>query len=801
MKFLSRFVRSLGILLIAAFCGGAIFGTFEIKNWDTLQYDGNIMIKTLQVLEALEEKAFDLRANLHHDETDFADNPILVEIDDESLQAIGTYPFSREYYVKMIQKLQEYGAKVIAFDVMFPEESNVCAGVSEEDNVDTQFANAITNFNDNGGQVIIAYTVQRVVDQPIEPSLSLLTSMLSVQGVSEEYDSDKGRLVASNTDIYFQQVDGHTWPIDKIVDTGTNLGYINNEEDFDGVYRHYGLYARLLSKELEGSLFVPALGLRAYLSSLDESEFKLQIQSDSTGIITIDNKDLHVSKNAQVKIKWDGAQLHFPSISFIELINSKNMSELKNKNVAISLEKYQKDLADLDPADPNYEANKAEYERKIKILEPRVPIDLRGKIVFVGSSAIGAHDMRNTPIDPTLPGVYAHMNIAKMFLNNSFYKRYEPSLKFSLQILLGTMLALVVVMLFNKALLDFLALLILLGGVFAADYYYFLPQGYEIRMVFIFLGLVTSYSYITLLNFNQASAEKKQIKGAFSRYVAPAVVDDMLDNPDKLKVGGERKDITCLFSDVRDFTSISEQLTPTELASALNRYMGEMTDIVFETNGTLDKYIGDAIVAFWGAPIDIGDHVNQAMDGAVRMLEALPAINAEFREKNLPEFKIGLGLNSGICSVGNMGSDAIFAYTALGDNMNLGARLESLCKHYGAQILVSEFTYEKMDRERFISRCIDKVRVKGKTEPVGVYEVLYSYHPLMLNPEALEQFRQGYALYLEGKFGQAKALFEKVLEVVDNDKASLRLRESCEHWMANPPQAGDDWTITTMTTK
>src|SRR5690606_31929167 len=155
---------------------------------------------------------------------------------------------------------------------------------------------------------------------------------------------------------------------------------------------------------------------------------------------------------------------------------------------------------------------------------------------------------------------------------------------------------------------------------------------------------VLTYSWLTFLNFNQASAEKKQIKGAFSRYVAPSIVNDMLSNPDKLKVGGEKRDITCMFSDVRDFTSISEKLTATELATALNRYMGAMTDIVFETKGTLDKYIGDAIVAFWGAPLDIGDHVNYAVEGAVKMLEALPAINEEFKAKNLPEFKIGLGL-------------------------------------------------------------------------------------------------------------------------------------------------------------
>ena len=148
-----------------------------------------------------------------------------------------------------------------------------------------------------------------------------------------------------------------------------------------------------------------------------------------------------------------------------------------------------------------------------------------------------------------------------------------------------------------------------------------------------------------------------------------------------------------------------------------------------------------------------------------------------------------------------MGSDQIFAYTALGDNMNLGARLESLCKHYGAQILISEYTYKKMDHERFASRIIDNVRVKGKTEPVGVYEVMYSYHPIILAEGMLQLFKEGFQLFLDAKFPEAIQIFDQVLEKVPEDKSSIRLKESCEHWIQNPPKEGEDHIITTMTTK
>ena len=187
------------------------------------------------------------------------------------------------------------------------------------------------------------------------------------------------------------------------------------------------------------------------------------------------------------------------------------------------------------------------------------------------------------------------------------------------------------------------------------------------------------YSWNTFLNFYLTNGEKSAIRGTFSSFVSPAVVDQMLDNPDMVKVGGERKNITVFFSDVRDFTSISEKLTPEELAHALNIYMGAMTDIIFQNQGTLDKYIGDAIVAFWALPLTLKIMLTTPVRRARKMIEKLPEVNERFKEEGLPLFKHGIGLNTGDCSVGNMGSDNIFQYTALGDNMNLGARLECPC--------------------------------------------------------------------------------------------------------------------------
>jgi adenylate cyclase len=351
----------------------------------------------------------------------------------------------------------------------------------------------------------------------------------------------------------------------------------------------------------------------------------------------------------------------------------------------------------------------------------------------------------------------------------------------------------------GNATYDLMSLITAMAGMILIDRYFLLPYGYQIRLFYPLACAFSTYSITTFVNFQETIREKRQIKGTFARYVSPAIVSEMLDNPEKLKVGGEKRDITCLFSDVRDFTSISEGLTPQELSGALNKYMGRMTDLVFETKGTLDKYIGDAIVAFWGAPLDLTDHPVYAVEGAVKMMEALPAINEDFKSRGLPEFKVGIGLNSGECSVGNMGSDKIFSYTALGDNMNLGARLEGLCKYYGAHILISEYTHARLPEGRFNSRPIDKVIVKGKTTPVQIFEVIHGVHPFAKDTEAFRFYNEAYEAFSQKDFAKARTILEKVLLSHPDDKPTARLFKLSEKWFNEP--APENFDVTTMTEK
>ena len=789
MSFLQRFINYFVVFLIFLFSVSSIFLEFIIDDLD----DSDFMKKPALFMTNFESRFYDYRMKPNLKNLPSNDNIVLIEIDDKSLQEINSWPIPRENYKTLLDNLAKYGANTVAFDVLFPEPVKTCGELSPDD----IFAESIRNFQslplytdesaddeigtknfvqeevseDDGFDdeqkrtVILAYSVQERAykDQENlknEPPFELLMTTVTGKGVESCHT--------------FQEngVEKHTWPIQKLIDSEAFLGYLNMEEDQDGVFRHYKLFAKIRSEENQSSFLFPSLALATYMNTADTSGLKVEMTSQCTSEIVFNGKTLMTDPRGDTKIRWIGAESKFKSIPLYRVLKGENFEYEKENENGESIKEY---------------------------------IDLKqffaGKTVFVGSTATGAHDLRNTAIDPKLPGIYNHMNMLNMLQKQFFYKPLSENITNSLYLLIGTMIIIIVVMFFNKPILDIFTLVAIIAVTYYIDQIKYIPEGYQLKLFYCYFSITATYSWLTFLNFNQSNAEKKQIKGAFSRYVAPSIVDDMLDNPDKLKVGGEKRDITCMFSDVRDFTSISEALSPTELALALNIYMGKMTDIVFETNGTLDKYIGDAIVAFWGAPIDIGDHVNQSVDAGVRMLEALPAINEEFKQRGFPEFKIGLGLNSGECSVGNMGSDQIFAYTALGDNMNLGARLESLCKYYGAQILISEYTYARLDHERFTCRLIDNVIVKGKTEPVGVYEVLYSYHTFMLDPEALKKFKEAFELFLDAKFAAALVFFKELNEKYPDDKASARMKETCEHWMNNPPAQGEDFRVTTMKTK
>ena len=311
-------------------------------------------------------------------------------------------------------------------------------------------------------------------------------------------------------------------------------------------------------------------------------------------------------------------------------------------------------------------------------------------------------------------------------------------------------------------------------------------------MIAIYLGIAI-YRYV------KEEREKKKIRGAFQYYLTASVINEMLKDPTNLKLGGDKKDLSVLFSDIRGFTTISEKLTPEELVRLLNEYLTAMTNIVFKYEGLLDKYMGDAIMAVFGAPLDQPDHARRACLTALEMMEDLHKLQKKWEAEGRPILNIGIGINTGDMVVGNMGSEMRFDYTVMGDMVNLGSRLEGINKEYGSNIILSEFTYNVV-QDSVSCRELDWVRVKGKNKPVKIFELLGEKKDEGNWKDLITNFEKGLMLYREAKWDEAIESFQRVLTIRADDFASSMYIERCKSLKEQPPPQPWDG-VFTMTKK
>jgi adenylate cyclase len=313
---------------------------------------------------------------------------------------------------------------------------------------------------------------------------------------------------------------------------------------------------------------------------------------------------------------------------------------------------------------------------------------------------------------------------------------------------------------------------LLVAGWLALDQALF-SRGVQVATVLPVLNLLSVAFGTIFLGYRSVDREKGVLRQTFEHYLDASVLEQMLAHPEKLKLGGEKKEMTVLFSDIRGFTSLSERLTPEGLVKLINAYLTPMTDVVFEQGGTLDKYIGDAVMAFWGAPVDQPDHALRACRAALRFLEKLAQLNAGWRAQGLPEVDIGVGISSGPMNVGNMGTHGRFNYTVMGDAVNLASRLEGTNKDYGTRVLLSEGTWQLV-RDQVVTRRLGAVRVKGKSQPVPIYELRALGQASGEEAQLLRCFEEGVEHFAAGRTVAAAACFEQVLARWPGDAPSLR---------------------------
>jgi adenylate cyclase len=425
------------------------------------------------------------------------------------------------------------------------------------------------------------------------------------------------------------------------------------------------------------------------------------------------------------------------------------------------------------------------------------PEELRNRVVLIGATEVGIGDLQTTPFGTAFPGVEVHASVLDNLLAGSVLRRHDGLLFVELGtlVLLGLLVTFVVPRLQSVARGAALTG-ILLGLLLAAALYAFVVEGVWVNLTYPGLTLAIVYVSVAVTHGVTIEARGRQIRRNFATYVPPEVVNEMIEHPESFRLGGERRDLSILFSDVRDFTTLAEEIGPDDVSHLLHEYLGPMTHFIFESRGTLDKYIGDAIVAFWGAPLPVEGHPSRACRVAVAMQEEVARLRSTRPDlTGATRLRVGIGIHSAEVVVGNMGSELRFDYTVTGDGVNLCSRLEGLTKFYGVGIIASQDLVGRV--QGFGIRELDTIRVKGKKEAVRIFEILGREDVIADASEYLEAYADGLRAYREGRWTDAERALGEVLAMRgQGDQASALLLERIQVFKRDQPPDWDGvWTF------
>ena len=707
---------------------------------------------------------------------------VVVSVDQKSQEVLGKWPFPRKYFGQMLDALHDDGASVAAFDITFdkPDQTSApiralwakieqekkagetpdpklevrVAELAHEFDSDAQFAAALRRF----GPVVLGnfYLEPQEVRGIDSAALDKYAEMVQWYALNRaSLNPATGKIdFASLLNSYQFEGTIFTATIANIPelappenDEKTSIGFFNISSDADGVLRRsllvlpFGRSNNPDDLDLYGSLEVQTL--RAYFGLKTD---QVTVNYGPAGIASVqfaDKLTIHPDYLGRMFINYRGPRGTYPYYSLADVVQHKF-----------------------------------------------VPGAFKGKIVLVGASATGIGDLRTPPyggID--YPGLEVHANVIDNMLNGGFliHGPYQVLTDLSLILLFGLPLGFALALVSTRWMWFGLALLI----PFTAIVYVAFLNNYWLNFTVPAGTLTANAMAVSLYRALVEEKEKRKVRSAFSRYVNAEVIRLVLLNP-KL-VEPRKQEITVMFSDIRGFTTISEKLDAQELAVFLNGYLSDMTGIVFDTSGTLDKYIGDAVMAFWGAPASDDAHAIQACTAAVTMIKRVRELQRQWAAEGKPALEIGIGLNSGVASVGNMGSARQYGYTALGDVVNLSSRLEGLNKEYGTHIIVNESTFTAAQNAGFLFRELDLIRVKGKSQPVTIYE-LYG-HLLDLQQSGqlsdaesrIERFEEARHLYRGRHWADAQHIFQTILGRWPDDGPSVIYLKRCQDYLAEEP--------------
>ncbi len=702
-------------------------------------------------LKQLENWTYDARLNFTRLNS-VDDRIVIIDIDENSLAKVGRWPWGRDKLATIVDNLFDYyQVDVVGFDIVFAEKD-------QSSGLETFEKLASGELSQN-----LAY--QSALEK-IRPSLHhdqiFATSLLErnvVMGyyfkTSDSLDESEntGLLPSAITKINAEwkrlpiaKAPGYAGNLEILQAAAGSGGYFDNPlVSPDGVFRRVPLI------QIYDEYLYPSLALAITQAHLNNPKVELIVETDGGKSgqdyyalegINLGVHRIPVDKNGAVYVPYRGLKGSFPYVSIHQVLS-----------------------------------------REI------APTLLKDKIVLIGASAPGLLDLRSTPVQNIYPGVEVHANIISGILDDTINHKpaWTIGYEFVILILIAVSMALLlpaVPPLMAAAGTVGISLLTIFTAIIAWNNHLILPLASPLLLIGLIFILHMTYGFFI------ESRGKRQLAHLFGHYIPPELVDEMSDSPTDFSLDGENREMTVLFSDVRGFTTISEGMDPKQLTQLMNRLLTPMTRVIHKNRGTIDKYMGDAIMAFWGAPLKDSEHARHALYAALEMMDELKIMQAEFKARGWPQVNIGIGINTGNMNVGNMGSEFRMAYTVLGDSVNLGSRLEGLTRKYGVNIIVSETT--KKSIPEYIFRELDLVRVKGKNEPVAIFEPVGHKNDLdKIVTSELTSYKQALRGFRSQNWDKAEMDFFN-LSRSNSDRFLYQVYlKRISHFRKEPP--GDDW--------
>lgn len=719
-----------------------------------------LFVSRTPILDLIELKTYDLRF-LSRGPRQPSAAVVMAAIDEKSLDAEGRWPWPRSKIAALVERLSRDGARVIAFDIAFsePDENSQLAVIDQlaervetlaiRDRRLTDFISEQRRHADNdlalaaaiknsSAAVILGYFFhmsETTLEYRLEPD--------EIARRLKRIAASKYPLVAYATpdtrSVPFIRAYAAESNLELLSEAAASSAYFSLRSDPDGVLRWMPLVIQA------GEDLFPPLAVASAWHYLGKPRLTVKVGRHGVEGIQMGDRFIPADESGQLLINYLGPPKTFAQVSITDVLRGK------------------------------------------------VPAGtFKDRIVLVGATALGTYDLRTTPFSPLYPGMEVHASVIENILTRSFLARPEWSKIFDLLaiVTLGGLVGAALPRLSPLKGLAFAAGLFALYVLAARGL--FVHAQVWLNMVYPLLALLAAYTTLTAHAYVTEHRQRKRVKEAFRQYVAPLVVEEMLEDPGRLKLGGEEKVLTVLFSDLEGFTAHAERYAPHEMAEMLSEYYNRVTEQIFVHRGTLKEYVADELMAIFGAPLTQADHAVRACATALSMREQRLALASEWATIGRPRLRARTGINSGPMLVGNLGSKYRFAYGVLGDQVNLGSRLEALNKAYGTEILIGENT-ARLVGDAFRLREIDMVRLVGRTQTVRVYELLGKAGPVSLELEtALKAYAAGLEAYRHQAWDDALALFREALTLWPGDGAARAMAGRCEFYQkTTPPEAWD----------